>query len=238
MRQIVLDTETTGLSTAEGHRIIEIGCVELVNRRLTGRTFHRYINPDREVDLGAFQVHGISNEFLADKPYFDEIAAELLDFLRGAELIIHNAAFDVGFLDYEFKKMDAQFKSIMEDCSILDTLLLARQKHPGQQNSLDALCRRYQIDNSNREFHGALLDAKLLSDVYLAITGGQTSLFVEETSTQLRKSVDTTRVVTRAIQLPVIMASEEEIQTHLTYLERMKKSNGGKCIWGVEKLND
>ncbi len=235
MRQIVLDTETTGLSIVDGHRIIEIGCVEMINRRLTGQTFHHYINPDREVELGALQVHGITNEFLADKPFFDELAQELLKFLRGAELVIHNAPFDISFLDYEFKKAGIKYKSILDHCSVLDTLTLARQKHPGQQNSLDALCRRYQIDNSNREYHGALLDAKLLSDVYLAMTGGQTSLFIEHEPAQIKENtVHTLTVLERLVQLPILKASEEESKAHLNYLERMKKNNGGKCVWEVE----
>ena len=175
-RQVVLDTETTGLSTADDHRIIEIGCVELVNRRLTGKTFHQYINPEREIDSGAIEVHGITNESLADKPKFVEIVDDFMQFIEGAELVIHNAAFDVGFLDHELTKLPDEARRIKESCTILDTLKLARDKHPGQKNNLDALCRRYEVDNSNRELHGALLDAEILADVYLAMTGGQVSM--------------------------------------------------------------
>ncbi len=176
MRQIVLDTETTGLEVSLGHRIIEIGCIELVNRRVTGNHWHYYINPDREIDSGAFEVHGISSEFLQDKHRFSELADEFHDYVAGAELVIHNAAFDVGFLNHELALLEIPLAPLQESCSILDTLLLARHKHPGQKNNLDALCQRYDIDNSNRSLHGALLDARILADVYLAMTGGQTSL--------------------------------------------------------------
>ena len=176
MRQIVLDTETTGLEVSQGHRIIEIGCIELVNRRVTGNHWHYYVNPDRAVDSGAFEVHGISGEFLQDKPRFSELAEEFHSYVVGAELVIHNAPFDVGFLNNEFALLESPLAPLEENCGILDTLLLARQKHPGQKNNLDALCKRYGIDNSNRSLHGALLDARILADVYLAMTGGQTSL--------------------------------------------------------------
>ncbi len=176
MRQIVLDTETTGLEVNLGHRVIEIGCVELVNRRVTGNHWHFYFNPEREVDVGAFEVHGISNEFLADKHRFAEKAADFLEYIDGAELVIHNAPFDVGFLNYELSLLEGQLPSLEQRCRILDTLVLARQKHPGQKNNLDALCKRYGIDNSDRSLHGALLDARILADVYLVMTGGQTSL--------------------------------------------------------------
>ena len=179
MRQVVLDTETTGLEVSQGHRIIEIGCVELVNRRVTGNHWHYYVNPQREVDSGAFEVHGISTEFLQDKHRFAELAGEFRDYVAGAELVIHNAPFDVGFLNHELSLLDPPLLALEESCSILDTLLLARQKHPGQKNNLDALCKRYGIDNSNRSLHGALLDARILADVYLAMTGGQTSLGLE-----------------------------------------------------------
>ncbi len=176
MRQIVLDTETTGLEVSLGHRVIEIGCIELVNRRVTGNHWHFYINPEREVDSGAFEVHGISNDFLEDKQRFAELAQDFVDYVRGAELVIHNAPFDVGFLNYEFSLLEQPVPPLEEYCGVLDTLLLARQKHPGQKNNLDALCKRYNIDNSHRSLHGALLDARILADVYLAMTGGQTSL--------------------------------------------------------------
>ncbi len=176
MRQIVLDTETTGLEVGQGHRIIEIGGVEIIDRRLTGRHFHKYVNPERHIDDGAFEVHGISQDFLADKPRFAEVAEEFLAFVRGAELIIHNAPFDVAFLDAELARLDGEL-CVGRICRITDSLAMARHKHPGQKNSLDALCRRYQVDNSARELHGALLDAEILADVYLSMTGGQTLLF-------------------------------------------------------------
>src|SRR5690606_12993840 len=180
MRQIVLDTETTGLETAQGHRIIEIGCVELIHRRPTNNYFHHYLQPDREIDEGALEVHGITNEFLRDKPRFADIVDEFIEFIRGAELIIHNAAFDIGFLDYELSLLDPPRGKVTDFCTVVDSLLLARNMHPGQRNSLDALCKRYGIDNSQRELHGALLDARILADVYLAMTGGQTALFAEQ----------------------------------------------------------
>ncbi|MDH3535790.1 MAG: DNA polymerase III subunit epsilon [Gammaproteobacteria bacterium] len=176
MRQIVLDTETTGLEVSLGHRIIEIGCIELVNRRVTGNHWHYYVNPEREIDAGAFDVHGISSDFLLDKHRFAELAQDFIGYVAGAELIIHNAPFDIGFLDYELSLLEPPAAPLQQCCSVLDTLLMARQKHPGQKNNLDALCKRYDIDNSHRSLHGALLDARILADVYLAMTGGQTSL--------------------------------------------------------------
>ena len=179
VRQIVLDTETTGLETSQGHRLIEIGCVEVVGRRLTGRHFHQYLNPEREIDSGAMEVHGITNAMVADKPLFAHVVNELLDFIRGAELIIHNAPFDLGFLNYELQLLNRGGERIETLCSIVDTLVMARQRHPGQKNNLDALCQRYGVDNSQRELHGALLDAEILADVYLAMTGGQTALALQ-----------------------------------------------------------
>ena len=179
MRQIVLDTETTGLEVAKGHRVIEIGCVELVNRRRTNRTFHRFVKPDRDIEEGAQEVHGITNERLENEPRFEEIADEFLRFIDGAELIIHNAPFDVGFIENEFRLVRTESFEIGACCRVVDTLPMARQMHPGQRNSLDALCRRYSIDNSGRDFHGALLDAQLLADVYLAMTGGQGALSLD-----------------------------------------------------------
>ncbi len=178
MRQIVLDTETTGLEPREGHRIIEIGCVEMFERRLTGNHFHVYINPKREIDAGAFKVHGISNEFLADKPVFNDIIDEFLDFIGNCELIIHNAVFDIGFLNHELNLAKRGPRPLEKQCPVLDTLLMARQKHPRQKNNLDALCRRYDIDNTKRDLHGALLDAEILALVYLAMTGGQSDMFM------------------------------------------------------------
>jgi DNA polymerase-3 subunit epsilon len=176
-RIVVLDTETTGMPVTDGHRIVEIGCVEVIGRRLTGRHYHVYLQPDREVDEGAIAVHGITNEFLTDKPRFREVADEFFEFIKGAQLIIHNAAFDIGFINNEFALLGQQDRSEISDhCSVLDTLLMARERHPGQRNSLDALCKRYGVDNSGRELHGALLDAEILADVYLTMTGGQTNL--------------------------------------------------------------
>jgi DNA polymerase-3 subunit epsilon len=233
MRQVILDTETTGLEPEQGHRIIEIGCVELVNRRKTGRTFHRYLRPDREVDRGALQVHGITNEFLAQQPRFEEIADELLEFLRGAELIIHNAAFDLAFIDCELRRLRAAPKSIRELCGVIDTLPMARQLHPGQRNSLDALCKRYGVDNSHRELHGALLDAQILLDVYLAMTGGQTALILGEASeVRLNVTVETDFFVQRpAGGLRIVRASDDELAAHERALKVIDKSSGGKTIW-------
>jgi DNA polymerase-3 subunit epsilon len=233
-RQIILDTETTGISTAEDHRIIEIGCIEMVNRRLTGNTFHQYINPEREIDAGAIEVHGITNEFLADKPLFDEIAEDFLAFIDGAELVIHNAPFDVGFIDHELKKLDGEERRVNTMCDVLDTLKLARDKHPGQKNNLDALCRRYEVDNSNRELHGALLDAEILADVYLAMTGGQVSMLLAADELELAASSEMhDEVVTDTIprKLKVIRASEEELSEHEKMLEVVNKKSGGECVW-------
>ena len=178
IRQIVLDTETTGLEPEQGHRIIEIGCVEMVDRRLTGNNFHQYLQPDREIDAGAIEVHGITNEFLADKPHFADLVSDFLDYVRGAELIIHNAPFDIGFLNKELQLMGNEAR-MADLCAVTDTLVMAKKMHPGQRNSLDALCKRYDIDNSHRELHGALLDAEILADVYLMMTGGQAALTLE-----------------------------------------------------------
>jgi len=178
-RQIILDTETTGLEHRQGHRIIEIGCVEMINRKLTGNNFHQYLNPDREIDQGAIEVHGITNEFLADKPRFADISDSLMDYLKDAELVIHNAAFDVGFLDAEFAKLDQGLPAVEDVCGVHDTLLQARKQFPGQRNDLDSLCRRFEINNSHRELHGALLDAEILADVYLVMTGGQATLSLD-----------------------------------------------------------
>lgn len=231
MRQIVLDTETTGLEWQQGHRIIELGAIEIVNRRQTGRAFHKYFRPDRVVDAGALQVHGITNEFLSNQPRFEEAVDELLEFVSGAELIIHNAVFDVAFLDAELGRLTARRK-VAELCGIFDTLQLARKLHPGQRNTLDALCKRYSIDNSHREFHGALLDAKLLLDVYLAMTGGQTALTLGETVMEdAVASVGMPRVARPASPLPVILASDMELQAHERLLAGIDKASGGKTLW-------
>lgn len=233
MRQIILDTETTGLLTSEGHRIIEIGCIEVVNRYITGRTFHQYIHPQRSIDKEAQAVHGISEDFLADKPVFSLIIDELLDFLNGAELIIHNAPFDVGFLDYELNLAGAKYKNVYHYCTVFDTLLFARKKHPGQQNSLDALCKRYNIDNSRRNYHGALLDASLLAEVYLAMTGGQTSLFIDTqavTATANNQNINHSLYTRPQQPLPIIYATPEECHAHQDFLNMIKKSSGN-CLW-------
>ncbi len=216
MRQIILDTETTGISHEEGHRIIEIGCIELVERRFTGRTFHVYINPEREVDKGAFQVHGISNEFLQDKPRFATIAADFIDFIKEAELVIHNAPFDVGFLNAELARLDSTSR-LEQMCQITDTLEIARAKHPGQRNSLDALCKRYDVDNTRRRFHGALLDAELLGWVYLALTGGQRTLFLEaedELTTKQHDAAQTHSKITSQVATKVVLPNQAEQEAH------------------------
>jgi DNA polymerase-3 subunit epsilon len=233
MRQVVLDTETTGLEPEQGHRIIEIGCVELVGRRKTGRTFHRYLRPDREIDRGAQQVHGITNEFLAQQPRFAEIVEELMEFVSGAELVIHNAAFDLAFLDAELKRLPGPQRQMRDTCSVIDTLPLARQMHPGQRNSLDALCKRYSVDNSRRELHGALLDAQILLDVYLAMTGGQTALILGESSEASISIVfePVARLTTPREGLIVVRASADELVAHERTLSSIDKVSGGKTVW-------
>jgi len=230
MRQIVLDTETTGLEVSQGHRIIEIGCVELVSRRPTGRHFHRYLNPEREIDEGAVAVHGLTLAKLSREPRFAEVVHELLDFLADAELIIHNAAFDVGFLNAELSKVAGDLGPIEQRCRVLDTLLLAREMHPGQRNSLDALCKRYGVDNSKRELHGALLDARILADVYLAMTGGQSALALTESS-QAKKVMVSAPLQRPAGTLRVIRAAADEISAHEAMVERIAKASGGKAIF-------
>lgn len=230
MRQIVLDTETTGLSHAQGHRLIEIGCLEMVNRRITKNHFHAYVNPKRAVDEGALKVHGITETFLKDKPVFSEIAEQLFAFIDGAELIIHNAPFDLGFLNMEFGKIKPSRAPITQFCSVIDTLVMARREHPGQQNTLDALCRRYGVDNKHRELHGALLDAELLAQVYLLMTGGQTQLFAsnepEKTADRVEAMQHTNRI---HHTLPVVTATAEELLVHEAFLEKLSKK--GKCVW-------
>lgn len=226
MRQIVLDTETTGIGPELGHRVIEIGCVELVDRKLTGRHYHVYLNPEREVDEGAFKVHGISNEFLQDKPLFKDVASEFIHFISGAELIIHNAPFDVGFLNSELKHARLQ-KSLADYCLILDTLVMAREKHPGQRNSLDALCKRYDIDNSNRQLHGALLDAEILAFVYLAMTGGQSSLFSEMQTSSAGSKAQNYEHAKLELKKPVVIeASALEMDAHQKMIELLRKKSG------------
>lgn len=233
MRQIVLDTETTGLEPNEGHRIIEIGCVELVSRRLTQANFHHYLNPDRAIDAGAEAVHGITDEFLADKPRFAAIAEDLLGYLRGAELIIHNAAFDVGFLNHELRGWRADAPRIEDLCTVTDTLALARSLHPGQRNSLDALCKRYGVDSSQRDLHGALLDAGILAEVYLAMTGGQVSLLLgSEPVGACGESAEEPRwVPAQRPALRVVRADAAELAAHGARLVALDKASGGACIW-------
>jgi len=234
MRQVVLDTETTGLEPDQGHRIIEIGGVELVNRRRTGHTFHRYLNPEREIDAAAHEVHGISSDFLADKPRFSEVVRELLEFINDAELVIHNAAFDVGFLDYELANVGHE-RRVTDYCTVLDTLLMARRLHPGQRNSLDALCKRYAVDNSDRELHGALLDARILADVYLAMTGGQASLSLDtlgESAGFGPPGGTARREVERAdLKLIVLRPTQEELAAHAARLNAIDTESGGRCLW-------
>jgi DNA polymerase-3 subunit epsilon len=233
MRQIVLDTETTGLEHAAGHRIIEIGCVEIVNRRPSGRKFHKYVNPEREIDAGALAVHGIDMSRLHSAPKFAQIATELLEFISGAELVIHNAPFDVGFLDAELARLPGDVRTIATLCRVLDTLTLARKLHPGQRNSLDALCKRYSVDNSKRDLHGALLDAGILVDVYLAMTGGQSALALDVSATRSEAERRDVAGPARApgVRLAVPVASAEELVRHEAMLDLLAKSSGGKVIW-------
>lgn len=229
-RQVVLDTETTGLNPKEGHRIIEIGCVELVNRRLTDRQFHMYINPERLVDVGAMEVHGITNEFLQDKPLFRDVVDDFLDFIRGAELVIHNAPFDVGFMDHEFGLLKPSVGKTADFCTVFDSLVYARKKYPGQRNSLDALCKRYGIDNSHRDLHGALLDAEILSDVYLLMTGGQLSMLEDEDLNETGEQREIKRLSSDRPPLKVIQCTEDELVEHQKTLAMLEKSSGD-CLW-------
>jgi DNA polymerase-3 subunit epsilon len=235
MRQVVLDTETTGLEVSQGHRVIEIGCVELHNRRATGRHFHSYLNPEREVEAGARAVHGLSLLELADKPRFAAVADEFTQFISGAQLIIHNASFDVGFLDAEFARLDAATpRSVSTLCQVLDTLALARGMHPGQRNNLDALCKRYGIDNSHRELHGALLDARILADVYLAMTGGQSALALDEAPRRVPRRHDVAGSVelhSAALVLRVTAASAAERAAHEHLVDLLQQESGGRSLW-------
>jgi len=231
-RIVVLDTETTGLNPQEGHRIIEIGCVELVKRRLTGKRFHVYINPDRIIDEGAIAVHGITNQFLDDKPHFEQIVEDFIAFIKGAELVIHNAPFDVGFINHEFSRLNNKAGTVADYSEVFDTLAYARKKHPGQRNSLDALCKRYGIDNSHRDLHGALLDAEILADVFLIMTGGQSSLLDEGQSVLSESSINmgVIRVSADRPALKVIRCNDEELTAHQQRLEAIVKASG-TCIW-------
>ena len=228
-RQIVLDTETTGLEPSQGHRIIEIGCVELINRRLTGNNYHQYLQPDREIDEGALQVHGISNEFLKDKPRFNDIVDDLMSYLKGAELVIHNAPFDVGFLNHELNSVAKGLGVIADHCAVIDTLVMARKMHPGQKNNLDALCKRYDVNNTQRDLHGALLDAEILSEVYLRMTGGQVGLALDsEQSSEKEDGVATvSRISEDRAPLRVVCANKDELSAHTEFLKKM----GDACLW-------
>ena len=230
MRQLGLDTETTGLSTAQGHRVIEIGCVELVNRRLTGREYHRFLNPERDIDEGAERVHGISRASLEGQPFFADIAEELIDFLKDSELVIHNADFDVGFLEHELQLMKHPKPAIRDHAMVLDTLTLARDMHPGQRNSLDALCKRYDVDASKRDVHGALIDADLLARVYLAMTGGQTALLLDEDEDiEFSSEEVVVRPRRNDLNLVVVKADDEEIAAHEALRDKMQEA--GPCVF-------
>jgi len=231
LRQVVLDTETTGINPKEGHKIIEIGCVELLNRRLTQNRFHVYLNPDREIDAGAIEVHGITNEFLQDKPRFADVVDDFMAFIDGAELIIHNAPFDVGFLNHELSLLGGASRSIEAVSTVFDTLTYARKKHPGARASLDALCKRYSIDNSHRELHGALLDAEILADVYLLMTGGQASLLDEGEASEGAGAKNVVLLSADRPALKVVVCDDAEQLAHQLRLEKIAKASGGACLW-------
>jgi DNA polymerase III subunit epsilon len=234
VRQIVLDTETTGLEVSDGHRVIEIGCIELVHRRPSGRSWHRYLRPEREVEPGALAVHGITNEFLASQPLFGEVAAEFLEFIDGAELVIHNAPFDVGFLDSELARAGTG-KTIATVCGVLDTLALSRRMHPGQRNNLDALCKRYNVDNSGRDLHGALLDARILADVYLAMSGGQAALGLDAGPAEATLAAGPAE--RGAVYIPVVAASPDELAAHERSLEAIERASNGRALFRVVTPN-
>lgn len=231
MRQVILDTETTGLQYEQGHRVIEIGCIELINRKFTGKRYHQYINPGRQVEEEALAVHGITNEFLQDKPVFSEIAQSFLEFVLNSELIIHNAPFDLGFIHHELNLTKQNYPPLTDSCRVIDSLILARQIHVGQRNSLDALCKRYNIDNSHREFHGALLDAHLLAQVYLAMTGGQGSLFGDLKNTEItqKEAIHSSTPTRSNRQLIIQNATADELSNHEMHLQKI--SEKGKCLW-------
>tara|TARA_B100001175_G_C19428198_1_gene599775 strand:- start:213 stop:929 length:717 start_codon:yes stop_codon:yes gene_type:complete len=231
-RQIILDTETTGLDRKSGHRIIEIGCVEIINRKYTGNEFHVYLNPERDSDPGALEVHGLTTEFLSDKPKFEEIYEDFISFVKDSELLIHNAEFDIGFLNHEIKLMSKKLNTVDKHVSaITDTLQIAREKHPGQRNSLDALVNRYEVGGYDRELHGALLDSKILGDVYLAMTGGQSTLDFTTQNEDLDQKNQITSSNDTDLNLKVVNLTKEEDQLHLDYLERMKDETGTIPVW-------
>jgi len=231
MRKIILDTETTGLSPKQGHRIIEIGCVEMVNRRITNRNFHQYLQPDRQIDPGAARVHGITNNQLQGKPRFVDIVDEFMDFIKGAELVIHNAPFDVGFINHELQLLNQNRQQLQASCKILDSLALAKKLHPSQKNNLDALCKRYNIDNSNRQLHGALLDSEILAEVYLAMTGGQVSLLSSGNAQQIDIENIIKPISSNRAKLKLITPNKEELELHQQFLSRIDKASKGKCLW-------
>jgi DNA polymerase-3 subunit epsilon len=232
MRQISLDTETTGLETAEGHRIIEIACIEISNRRITGKRYHQYLQPDREIDAGAIKVHGITNEFLQDKPRFADIVEKFIEFIKGAELIIHNAKFDVDFINRELELLKQGWQPLDHYCKITDSLAFARELHPGQKNTLDVLCKRYNVDNSKRQLHGALLDAEILAELYLAMTGGQVSLLALDDNTDSSEQQTTIKPISsERAALTVLAPTEEELQAHEQRLAAIDKASGGECLW-------
>lgn len=239
MRQIVLDTETTGLEASAGHRIIEIGCIEIIDRKITSRRYHQYINPEREIDLGAVEVHGLTTAFLSSKPKFAEIVDEFIEFIRDSELVIHNAPFDVGFIDAELALLDSHWESTSKYCKVFDSLTLARDLHPGQRNSLDALCRRYEVDNTHRDLHGALLDAELLADVYLFMTGGQVDLRLNpevENGPSVPSSLHTPVHNADRAALPVINPSNEEMVEHQRLLNLIDEQSSDGCLWLAAEL--
>lgn len=232
MRQIVLDTETTGLSIADGNRIVEIGAIEIINRKITGEHFHVYVNPDRDSEEGALAVHGITTEFLKDKPPFSSIAADFMAFIKDAELIIHNAPFDIGFLNHELHLLNQQWGKITDYCKVTDSLLMAKNIYPGQRASLDALCKRLEVDNSGRDFHGALLDAELLAYVYLQMTGGQRGLEWDGSGSDASGNANAEPTQQSiAYHLPIITASADEIEAHKAYLTMLEKKSNGECLW-------
>ena len=234
MRQIVLDTETTGLEPREGHRIIEIGCIEILDRRITSNRYHQYINPERDIDEGAVEVHGLTSEFLADKPKFSDVADEFIAFIKDAELIIHNAPFDVGFIDAELALLGREWQSTNDYCGVFDTLSLARDMHPGQRNSLDALCKRYEVDNAHRDLHGALLDAVLLADVYLAMTGGQVDLSLQsvaQSGARVKPQDTGSLSLSGASNLRVIKATPDELAAHEKMLQMIDSESSDSCLW-------
>jgi DNA polymerase-3 subunit epsilon len=231
-RQIILDTETTGLDRKSGHRVIEIGCVEIINRKYTGNEFHVYLNPERDSDPGALEVHGLTTEFLSDKPKFEEIYEDFINFVKDSELLIHNAEFDIGFLNHEIKLMSKKLNTVDKHVSaITDTLQIAREKHPGQRNSLDALVNRYEVGGYDRELHGALLDSKILGDVYLAMTGGQSTLDFTAQNENKEQANQITSLNDIDLNLTVVNVTKEEHQLHLDYLERMKEETGTIPVW-------